>query len=156
MAPKLPGNQHVCLFYYLRHQRRGNSSTDKKTTLLAVDEEGLILKWREERAKSYVLIGNVKGTCSFVKPMRKEVSQDKFSQMNLHEMNLLFNGMKINEQEEAKEKEKDPMEIWSDSEDSHGSHNERPVSSMLNESRDESDHGDDPLRNLYTKMLSKK
>lgn len=98
-----------------------------------------------------MLLGDLKGTISFVNAIKQGINESKLERMNFKNIKLLFNGHKLAEEESKRQKEK--PSLWSDDSGSEGDE-ENTEREAANSS--DSEDGEDPLKNLYVKSLKVK
>lgn len=146
---KFQPSSKASMFYFLRYNKR-TSTMAKNSSLVAIDFEKNLLKHSDQHEKSYVLLGDLRGTISFVNAIKQGINESKLERMNFKNINLLFNGHKLAEEESKRQKEK--PSLWSDDSCSEGDEeNTEREREVVNSS--DSEDGEDPLKNLYVKSL---
>jgi hypothetical protein len=73
--------------------------------------------------------------------------------MNLKNIELLFNGLSINENEMKERADRKQPVLWSDSEESEADEDPNSVANNTDAMAGSSDEEGDPLKNIYIKSL---
>jgi len=139
LSPKVPQNQHISLFYYLRHLKISNTQL-KGSSLVVIDQEQKILKNTiDKENKAFVIVGNLKGVCSFINPIQRELNRQRIEEINVEEMTMLFNGLAINQKQienNREENKKNSVDLWSDSDSSKSESESHPSPMKINNESD--------------------
>jgi hypothetical protein len=109
---KFPVTHNISLFYFMRNLKKANNMA-KNSSLAAMDYDQRVIRHDRTHPLHFVIVGDLKGTISFANAQNTEINEARLEQMNLHNIAMLFNGLKLNE--EAKERKDKPKVLWSDS-----------------------------------------